>query len=431
MSTAAVFDNWLDQVIDGKFTLLRWLGSTGQGDVFLTELQGPGTQKVAIKLVPAATKGAEDCRLRWKAAMSLSYPHLIRIFQTGSCKFNGAETLYAVMEYAEEDLSQILPQRALTPTETAEMLAPVVDTLSYLHGKGFVHGHLKPSNIMAVDDRLKLSCDSIQTIGHSGRLRPDPVYAAPEASGMGIYPPADVWSLGITLVEVLTQQPPAVKPGKEPMLAESIPQPFRDVAQDCLRTNPGSRCTLADVRARLKNPSPQARPVEEKSRETGRRAAIKFGPLPVAIGVVVALLAVILAMKIGSRRATPSPVENQQPAVAPVPQQVAAPAPQTPDTKGAVAERVVPDVPRSASRTINGKIKVRIRLSVDANGEVSDAKFESAGSSKYFANLAMQAARQWKFKPPQAGGQPQASVWNLHFQFTRGGTDVTPVQASP
>lgn len=428
MSTAAVRDNWLGRVIDGKFALTQWLGSTGQCDVFLTELQGPGTQKVAIKLVPASAKGAQDCLSRWKAAMNLSHPHLIRIFQTGSCQFNGVETLYAVMEYAEEDLSQILPQRALSPVEVGEMLRPLINVLSYLHGKGFVHGHLKPSNIMAVEDRLTLSCDSIQTIGNSGRLRSDPVYAAPEAAGMGIYPPADVWSLGITLVEVLTQQPPEVKQGAELVLSESIPQPYRDIARDCLRVKPGSRCTLADVKSRVEDQRSQSHAIEDRS-EVGRAARSRLGPATIAIGIVVVLVAVIAALKMGSHQATPAPAESQQSTVAPASQST--PAAAQANAKGEVVERVVPDVPRSASRTITGKIKVKIHLNVGANGEVSNAKFESAGSSKYFANLAMQAARRWKFKAPQVGGQAVASLWSLRFQFSRSSTDATAVQTSP
>ncbi len=71
------------------------------------------------------------------------------------------------MEYAEEDLSQILPERPLTPGEAREMLDPVLDALSYLHEKGFVHGHFKPSNIMVVDDQVKLSCDNLEVAGRA------------------------------------------------------------------------------------------------------------------------------------------------------------------------------------------------------------------------------------------------------------------------
>jgi TonB family protein len=99
--------------------------------------------------------------------------------------------------------------------------------------------------------------------------------------------------------------------------------------------------------------------------------------------------------------------------------------------KGAVAERVLPDVPRSASRTLHGKVEVRIRVTVDPSGDVSNAAFDSPGVSKYFANLALQAARNWRFKSAQIDNQAVSSVWILRFRFRKTGTDVTPVEASP
>ena len=99
--------------------------------------------------------------------------------------------------------------------------------------------------------------------------------------------------------------------------------------------------------------------------------------------------------------------------------------------KGAVAERVLPDVPQSARMTIRGTVEVRIRVTVDPSGDVSNATFDSPGVSKYFANLALQAARDWRFKPAQVDGQTVTSVWILRFQFRQTATEVTPVEASP
>ncbi len=101
------------------------------------------------------------------------------------------------MEYAEEDLADILPQRALTPEETRDMLGPVLDALEYLHGKGFVHGDLKPANILATGDHLKLSSDAISRVGESqGGSRRVDAYDPPEAISGMLTPAADVWSLG-------------------------------------------------------------------------------------------------------------------------------------------------------------------------------------------------------------------------------------------
>lgn len=81
----------------------------------------------------------------------------------------------------------------------------------------------------------------------------------------------------------------------------------------------------------------------------------------------------------------------------------------------------IPDVPRSARNTIHGRIKVTVRVTVDASGSVTDQTLENAGPSKYFARLASEAAGKWKFA--EAKGDDQDSrEWLLRFEFARGGT---------
>jgi TonB family protein len=91
----------------------------------------------------------------------------------------------------------------------------------------------------------------------------------------------------------------------------------------------------------------------------------------------------------------------------------------------------MPDLLPAAVRSIQGKVNVRIRVEVDASGAVSNASFDSAGPSKYFAKMALQAAQQWKFKPAQMDGRAVPSVWILHFLFTQDGADVTPTESTP
>src|SRR6266568_2726377 len=67
--------------------------------------------------------------------------------------------------------------------------------------------------------------------------------------------------------------------------------------------------------------------------------------------------------------------------------------------KGAVLQQVLPRVSPSARNTIEGKIRVLVRVEVDPSGNVTDAKLVSAGPSKYFARLALESARDWKFTP--------------------------------
>ena len=281
----------------------------------------------------------------WSAVQRLSHPHLMRLFHVGSCQINGNPLFYAVMEYAEENLSQILPDRPLTPAETKEMLDPLLDALSYVHGKGLVHGHLKPSNIMAVNDQLKLSCDGIQAAGPTPK-NPSPftAYDAPERAAQKISPAADLWSLGISLVEALTQHPPVWDKSKqkEPLVPESLPQPFAQIAKECLRTDPALRCTLADVKARLNPASPIASASKgaaaEKSvpgvasRSNEAVAAEKAVPaksrMPAIVAAVLVLLAIIVFLTMRSRQTSPSPTQQSVPAAeAPSTQ---SPAPESP-----------------------------------------------------------------------------------------------------
>jgi TonB family protein len=423
------------RVIDGRFPLLQLLGDSESGGVFLTELQGNGSQKAAIKLIPADAVDAEPQFACWEAASALSHPHLMRVLHTGTCQIDGVPLFYAVMEYANEILSQILLERPLTPTETREMLSPVLDALSYVHGKGFVHGCLKPSNIMVVEDQLKLSSDSLSV---AGKLSTHPpvrgVYDAPETATGDISPAADIWSLGATLVETLTQHPLDWDRSthRDPVVPDSIPQPFAAIAQECLRSDPALRCTLGDVRAHLEPARTIPLPAARATRRTVS-AKLRTTALLAAVAVLFLVFAVL---QLRSRRTeVSSPIVEQQPvpATPTQPPEAPLPEPQVPKAaalKGAVARQVLPDVLPSARQSIRGQVNVTIRVTVDPNGSVLTAVIESPGSSRYFAKVSLQAAKQWRFTPAQVDGQSVPSVWMLRFHFTQDATEVTPAEVS-
>jgi hypothetical protein len=115
MTTEAIRGDWIGRVIDGRFTLIQWLGGSELGAVFLTVLPGDGSRKAAIKLIPADAADAEARLAGWVAASTLSHPHLMRIFHYGRCQIGAVRLLYAVTEYADEILAQILLERPLTP----------------------------------------------------------------------------------------------------------------------------------------------------------------------------------------------------------------------------------------------------------------------------------------------------------------------------
>jgi len=445
MNTAAIRHDtdWIGQVVDGKFTLIQWLGNSGHGDVFLTELPGDSPQKAAIKLVPANSPSAELQMVGWSAVKRLSHPHLMRLLHVGRCQISGTKLFYAVMEFAEENLAQILPERPLSPTETREMLDPLIGALAYVHQEGMVHGHLKPSNIMVVNDQLKLSCDVVQTAGRD--VKPPPtltVYDAPERARQGLTPAIDIWSLGATLVETLNQAPPAWDRSKhtDPLVPSSVPSPFAEIARDCLHTDPALRCTLNDIQARLKPASSVAAASKIKPMPTVMPAPVAKADttrlrMAVILAAALILIVGIVFLATRSRPSGSSTAETQTAAPVAETPKTASPLPKSSPAvgslKGAVVSRVLPDVSPSASNTIHGTVKVRVKAAVDSNGSVSDASLESMGPSRYFSGLALQAARQWKFKPPQVDGKPVPSTWILQFEFRQRGPSVTPSEISP
>src|SRR3984957_13380881 len=161
MTKGEQWKTWEGRVVEGKFPLRQWLGGTDHSAVFLTERPGQASQNFAIKFIPPplGDGGVGRQFSGWPSAAQLSHPHLIRIYESGRCQMDGTPLLYVIMEFAEEDLSQVLPQRALSPAEVNDLLPPLLDALSYLHDQGWVHSRIKPSNVLAVGDVPKLSSD--------------------------------------------------------------------------------------------------------------------------------------------------------------------------------------------------------------------------------------------------------------------------------
>jgi len=545
------FKQWEGQIADGAFPLRQYLGGSDHSAVFLTEYGEGETRTAVIKFVPADQASADSQLSRWNLAAQLSHSNLLRLFRTGRCSMGGNDLLYLVMEYAEENLSEIIPRRALTPEETRDMLCPVLDALEYLHGKGFVHGDLKPANILASGDNLKLSSDTISQIGEapSSYRRPG-VYDPPEAISGNVTPAADVWSLGTTLVEVMTQRLPEWQPGpqREPAVPVNLPAPFLEIARQCLRLEPQKRASIAEIAARLNSRAAVAsasastsfsvspagvspnvvvgqgssamhKPMASMSVPPRAAARTQTSPhrpppykdssaksrfiVPLAVGAVIfaAILTVprllthhpkarsisaVTSQKQTNQTVARKPTETgissrpkakeesaprtSETAKAPIPtrqqagrsgqpagpdslkatsekEQASAAVPASPvsgsaevghiagagivSARGDVLDQVLPDVSQKARATIRGRVRVGIKVHVDAAGAVTDAELDSAGPSKFFADLALKAARKWVFTPPEVNGKSVASEWSLRFVFTQNDTKVTPRETVP
>lgn len=427
---------WQGQMVDGRFPLDQYLGGSEDKAVFLTKISG-GATKAAIKLLRVSACDPDTQLAAWRRAAKLSHPNLIRIFDGGRCWLAGNDLLFVVTEYAEENLGQVLPQRALSTEEVDATLPPVLDVLTYVHGQGLVHGHIRPSNIMAVREQLKLSSDGIQAPGPQPQKSAATVYDAPEAARGQLSPAADVWSFGATLSEALTQR---VARKNDQNL--KLQQPFADIVSHALIEDPATRWTVGDIQARLAGkkvavqtitatqPTTTAsvKPAPRTVREVRPQAEKSRLPFIAAAVVIVAVIALAAFLMRGSstQRAEQSantPAATSAPAVSTQPTSGAdnnsGASASASGAPGQAVNRVLPTPSRSALNTIHGTIKVRVKVQVDASGNVTHAGFVTAGPSQYFSRLAMQAAQQWKFAPGASGEH------TLLFAYKRSGVEAS------
>lgn len=461
------WSQWEGHVINSQFHLKKYLAGSDRSAVFLTEDFGQEPQQVAIKLIQADSANAELQLSRWEPVQRLSHPHLIRLLHTGRCRLGTVELIFAVMEYAEENLAEILSQRPLTPQEARELLEPTLDAIAYLHGRGFVHGHLKPANVMASKDQLKLSSDGLCATGEAvsdpgkSTLYDPPEKASGEQSTAG-----DVWSLGMLMAEALTQSLPSSteKEQADPVLPENLPAPFLDIVRGCLQRDPRRRWTIADIAARLHPTVPPPKPQERAAASSPAESAIRRFAFPV-VATVVAVAGLLAGLgqlhhkpearqDISAVRAEQMPetegaassspeTGDQQPGSdvsrrsAPVSDIQPPPASMQSQTQtqlnrgteaSGVVHPVLPQVPQTASDTIHGTVRVSVRVNVVPAGSVAEAELDSPGPSRYFARLALAAAQNWKFAPYD---QDVDREFLLHFEFRNTGPRAFATRAAP
>lgn len=452
MSKLETWRSWEGRVIEGKFPLRQWLGGSNHSAVFLTEFAQQPSQKAAIKLIPIDDGKAASQIARLQTVKKLAHPHLIRTLECGLCRVEGSSYLYVLMECADDDLSRILPERALETAEVSELLPPVLDALSYLHRNGFVHGRVKPSNVLAAADQLKLSSDQVAPVARQDGHRRRDVYDAPETAAGIISPAGDIWSVGVTLVAALTQNvtvAEAASPENRD-LPETIPEPFRGIVRECLQLDPSRRTSLGEIQERMHPiawsvphsrsvPAPAARSVPAPLEQAAIADSESRRPMWIAAALVVIVLGILFAVFHSRSNKTPeTTASTNQPATettpaptAPAPKPIEPAKPVEATTKprasgGEVVRRVLPDVPRSAQNTIRGTIKVVVRVQVDPSGKVTSTTLKARGPSRYFANQALKASEHWEFSAPEIAGQPTASTWLLRFRFKRKSIQATP-----
>jgi len=212
---------------------------------------------VALKIISAQFIGNESARSRFlreaRAAASVRHSNVASVFHLGE---SGGNYFYA-MEFVDGETLEALIRRCgrLEIDLALEILTQVVAGLTAIHKQHLVHRDIKPSNIMLSWEEGRLENVKIidlglakgateDTLSIAGSFIGTPTYASPEQfAGLGTDIRSDLYSLGVTLWEMLSGKPPFYGSAAELMdQHQHAALPFEK-----LRNNPEPTIALLDV----------------------------------------------------------------------------------------------------------------------------------------------------------------------------------------
>lgn len=345
-----------------RFMLEREIGSGGMARVFLGRDEVLD-RAVAVKILRYGYDESDigaRFRREGRTAAGLSHPNIVQVYDAGEADFEGRESSYIVMEYISGgDLKNLIDESGTVSSgKLMEIGAAVASGLANAHEHGIIHRDIKPHNIMLDERRrpkltdfgIARALDTTQAT-RTGAFLGTALYSSPEQlQGENVTPKSDVYSLGATLYQAATGEPPftgspisvagqhvSKQPPRPSDLNSDIEPELQSVILSCLAKDPGERPTAEEVHSRLASTeeqngqtrayaAPPTRPTREQpaqADEAARPRASRHGRNRVLISLLVllAVLALIAALIIPnlsngggqSGNKTPSDQKQQNP----------------------------------------------------------------------------------------------------------------------
>jgi eukaryotic-like serine/threonine-protein kinase len=219
---------WTDYegvTIDGAFRLQKLLMPEGRSAFYSTA--GPNGEPTVLRLIECHFD-EEEILSRWRCVDALNHPNFLKFERFGQTELDGRPVVYAVFEKVDGNLAEVLDQGSLPVKDVAQLASSLVAALDELHTHGFIHEHVEPRNIFAIDSVVKLRGDCIRE--------------APEGEEGRSLKQRDVHDLATVLLQALTQ-----RESVEGIPNSAMPPPFGQIIRNGLDGTWG----LDDIRAAL------------------------------------------------------------------------------------------------------------------------------------------------------------------------------------
>ncbi len=312
-------------VLGDRYRLEELLGSGGMADVHrATDLRL--NRPVAVKIFRPGTDADGEQRFHEEAQLlgNLSHPGLVAVYDSGVER----DHAYLVTELVDGwTLRETLDQQRLPLEEVTRVGTDLADVLAYVHEQGVVHRDVKPSNVLLDrDGRVRLADFGISRLaGASGLTTEDAAlgtasYMAPEqVQGDRVGPPADVYALGLVLLEAVTGrmeypggswEAATERLSRPPVVPDDLPVRLRRALRFMTESDPARRPTAAQAAAMLGRVSAGDVVAEQPQRSRApRNVAIALG-----IVAVIAVLGALLYAAGDDERGVAQPSVAEEPA---------------------------------------------------------------------------------------------------------------------
>ncbi|SHE37586.1 Serine/threonine protein kinase [Seinonella peptonophila] len=249
----------------GRYEIIHFIGGGGMASVYQA-YDHALDRWVAIKVMNESLRHQDEFIKRFireaKAAGRLSHPNVVNVYDIGQEE----SIYYMVMEYVEGGtLAEYLEEKGpLLVDEVMEIALQVCEGLNHAHQNGIVHRDIKLQNIMrAKDNRYKVADFGISFFSHvntnltqTGTVMGSAHYFSPEqASGGKVSYPSDLYSLGVLLFKLLTDQFPFDSENSVSIALMHIQAPVPDPRQ----VNPNISESFVSVLNKLLEKDPTTR----------------------------------------------------------------------------------------------------------------------------------------------------------------------------